>query len=137
MITVTPVHIEDCYALWKDVRSLLEPAIKGSGGRWQNEYVFAALITGQHKLWTVLDDDDLIAAFTTEILDYPEKRMLAIHFLGGDSFDKWYPTWFKAVTTHGKQHGCEGIESNARAGFWRWLKLDGWKRTSVFYEIKI
>ncbi len=136
-MTVTPIRMEDCYALWKDVRPLLEPAIEKSDGRWRNEYVFAALITGQQKLWTITDDSGIIAAFTTALSQYPEKRMLAIHFLGGDGFDQWYPDMLKAVTEHGKKHNCAGIECNARAGFWRWFKPDGWEKASVFYEIKI
>jgi hypothetical protein len=133
--TVSRVSPDYLYMIWKDVRKLLKPAIKASGGRWRNEYVFAALVTQKQALWVVTVNDSLpIAAFTTEIINYPEKRAVAVHFLGGEWFDEWYPKWLEAVTEYGKQCNCEIIESNARFGFWKWLKQDGFTQKSVFYE---
>jgi len=116
---------------------LLEPAIAESNGRWQPEYVFAALIGGAQTLWMVLDADDIVAAFTTEICSYPERKLIAVHYLGGQGFDDWYPDMLKAVTEFGQAAGCDGIECNARFGFWKWFKNDGFIRKSVFYEKKI
>ncbi len=135
---VIRVHPDKYYSAWKTVRKLLEPAIKESGGRWQNEYVFAALVTRRQDLWVIVENNaETVAAFTTEIAAYPEKKMVAIHFLGGQGFNEWYPNMLKAVSEFGKQAGCDGIECLARSGFWKWFKQDGWERRSVFYEIAI
>jgi len=116
---------------------LLTPAIEESAGRWKPEYVFAAIIGGSQTLWVILDADDIVAAFTTEICNYPERRMICIHYLGGQGFDDWYPDMLREVTEYGRAAGCDGIECNARFGFWKWFKHDGFQKKSCFYEKKI
>jgi len=123
--------------MWKQVRDLLTPAIEQTHGRWKPEYVFSALIFGQQTLWVVLKDEEIFAAFTTEILTYPERKMINVHYLGGNGFDQWYPLMRDEVIKFGRICGCDGVELNARFGFWKWLKHDGFKRASCFYEKKI
>jgi hypothetical protein len=134
---VQPVAQNDCYRMWRHVRDLLAPAIAESSGRWKPEYVFTALTGGYQTLWVILDADDIVAAFTTEIANYPERRMICIHYLGGQGFDDWYPDMLREVTMFGRTAGCDGIECNARHGFWRWFKHDGFKKKSTFYELDI
>jgi hypothetical protein len=116
---------------------LLEPAIAESNGRWKAEYVFAGLVAGQQHLWVILDADDIVAAFVTEFTHYPERKLICIHFLGGQGFDDWYPDMLREVTEFAKTAGCDGIECNARFGFWKWFQHDGFIRKSCFYEKKL
>lgn len=134
---VQHVRQEDCYWLWQQVRDLLAPAIEESNGRWKPEYVFAALVAGRQTLWVVLQDEKIVAAYTTEISNYPERRLINVHYLGGHGFDDWYRLMLEAVTEAGRALGCDGIEMNARFGFWKWLKNDGFDKKSCFYEKKI
>lgn len=128
---------QDAYGLWKRVKGLLEPAIAESNGRWQPEYVFSSIVAGIQTLWIVSNGQEIAAAFTTEICNYPERRMICVHYLGGEGFDAWYPEMLKAVTEVGREMGCDGIECNARFGFWKWFKEDGFLKKSCFYEKKI
>jgi hypothetical protein len=40
----------------------------------------------------------------------------------------------KNITNYAKQSGCQGIEGVARFGFWKFLKEDGFTKSSAFYE---
>ena len=135
---VTQIEKDYVIQAWHRVKEHLKPAIKRSKGRWEPEYVLAALATGRHNLWVVTDDArNVVGALTTEVLYYPEKRMLMIHFLGGKDMDKWYVDMSDAMTAHGRESGCAGIEAIARSGFWKWFQNDGFEKTAVFYEKSI
>jgi hypothetical protein len=122
-------------AVWPRVKEHLLPAIKQSNGRWTPEYVLAGLVTGEQTLWTAVDDDgECVGATTTEIIQYPEKRYVALHFLGGIDFGNWYKELLEVITLYATDSQCDGIECNARFGFWTHFKHDGFKRKSVFYE---
>jgi hypothetical protein len=132
---VTRIEKEYTTAAWHRVKEHLKPAIERSKGRWEPEYVLAALVTGRHNLWIVTNEYRLVVgAITTEVIYYPEKRMLMIHFLGGKGMDEWYVDMSDAMTRHAIKSGCTGIECIARSGFWKWFQTDGFKRTAVFYE---
>ena len=121
--------------MWKAAKAHLEPAIDASNGRWRPEYVLASLVLNEQTLWLILNENnDCVGAATTQCINYPEKRMLAIHYLGGDGFDDWYISLLDTLTNYGREQACDAIECNARFGFWKWFKNDGFKKASVFYE---
>jgi len=138
MYTVNLVPSGQVREVWKYVKDHLYEAIEASNGRWSPEYVLASLVLNEQSLWVICDTDtgngNVVGAATTQIISYPEKRMLAIHFLGGDGFPEWYAELLKVISEHAKKMGCEGIECLARFGFWKWFKNDGFEKTSVFYE---
>ncbi len=124
-----------CRGVWKRVKTHLESAIAASKGRWQPEYVLAALVLNEQSLWSIIDQDGkCFGAATTQCIDYPERRILAIHYLGGENFDDWYTILLDALTNYAREQGCDAIECNARFGFWKWFKYDGFERISMFYE---
>ena len=125
----------ECFTEWKKARPHLQAAIDASNGRWTSDYVLAGLVTGHQSLWLVISDNtNVVGAVTTEIVTYPERQMLAIHFLGGEDFDEWYEELLATMSEYARENYCSGIECGARAGFWKWFKRDGFKRASVFYE---
>ena len=71
---------------------------------------------------------------TTEIIQYPEKRMVVVQFLGGDNFNDWVWDMLERFKDWGKDNDCSGIEATARMGFWKWLEQDGFSRSYVVYE---
>ena len=121
--------------LWPDVREQLSKAIDRSKGRWSMEMLFASILNGQQHLWVAFDEDKNVNGVgTTELVDYPNKRMLAIQFLGGDHFNDWVWDMLDRFHDWAKDNNCKGIEATARMGFWQWLKQDGFDRSYVVYE---
>ena len=77
-------------SLWFEVRDYLGPAVARSKGRWNMESLHAAILNEQQHLWLAFDQDNKIEGVgTTELVDYPCKRMLAIQFLGA-GFGTWW-----------------------------------------------
>lgn len=134
-IQISILKPQEVISFWKVVRPYLKPAVDLSNGRWNMEYVLAGLVTGRQNLWVAADEDGkIMAAATTEVVDYPLKRMLTMHFIGGEDFDLWYTLMLNGMSEFAKSAGCEGIECVARMGFWKWFKEDGFKKESTFYE---
>jgi hypothetical protein len=136
MYQVKLIPTEQCSYLWRYVKPLLEPAIKESSGRWQPEYVLVSLVNGYQQLWVVEEKNSkkIVAAATTQIIDYPEKRLFCMHFLGGKGWEDWCENLIDVCSKYAKQAGCDGVECNARPGFWKWFKNIGWSKSSVMYE---
>tara|TARA_R110002020_G_scaffold4496_2_gene19569 strand:+ start:2262 stop:2735 length:474 start_codon:yes stop_codon:yes gene_type:complete len=135
--TVALVPPDHTSQVWKDVRGMLEPAVDQSGGRWTMEHLLAALITGQHHLWIVFDDEKTIhGAMTTQMVTYPNSIMLAFQFVGGKDFESWGLDMFEIVRKWGKDNKCDGMEGIGRFGFWKWLKKDeyAFKKAYCVYE---
>jgi hypothetical protein len=122
-------------SIWNDIRDYLEPAVKRSNGRWTMEHLAAALAVGRSQVWVAFETDGkIIGTMTTEIANYPGKRVLAMHFLGGEDFDLWYGDMLQQISCYAKDADCDGLEGVARFGFWKWLEADGFEKSSAFYE---
>jgi hypothetical protein len=134
---ISLVPPEHCSSIWRDVRKHLSSAVDMSGGRWSMEYLLAALVSNEQNLWIAYDDNKVIhGALTTQLVTYPSNRMMALHFLGGEDFDGWYKEMLDQVTSFAKKCGCEGLETVARKGFWKWFEEDGFEREAAFYDKK-
>jgi hypothetical protein len=122
-------------SLWPDVREQLARAIKRSHGRWNMEFLYASILNGNQQLWLSFDaENNIDGVGTTEILQYPEKRMIAVQFLGGDRFNDWVWDMLEKFKDFGRDNDCTGIEATARMGFWKWLEQDDFSRSYVVYE---
>lgn len=133
--TISLVPTEMVRQAWSKVRPHLKSAIRRSNGRWTPDYVLASLALGEQQLWVVLDETGGVhGAVTSQVVSYPEKTVLTIHFLGGNDFASWYKSLLDTLSRYAKDTKCSAIECVARPGFWKWFGQDGFEKTSVFYE---
>lgn len=131
----TLVPAQHCASIWGEVSGMLKPAVDRSDGRWTIESLFDSLYTGNQSLWVAYDDEKSITcAMTTQIVGYPNSKMLAIQFLGGADYNDWSDDMLSLVTNYAKDCGCDGIEAVARFGFWPLFKRNGFNRAYVTYE---
>ena len=113
-------------------------AVHRSRGRWTIEALFSCIASGQQHLWVAFDaDKNINGVGTTEIVMYPNKKMLVIQFLGGKQFNEWVWDMLEKFNEWGRDNQCQGIEATARMGFWEWLKQDDFERSYVVYEKRI
>ena len=134
-MNITLVPPEEVMFAWNRARVHLEPAIERCKGRWTMEHLCAAVATGRSQLWLAFEDNSRVyGALTTEITNYPAKKMLSMHFIGGTDFDEWYGGLLEMITSYARDCGCDGLEGVARFGFWKWLEKDGFEKASIFYE---
>jgi len=136
--TITLVPSNYIHPLWFDVRDHLGRAVERSNGRWNLESLYAAIASERQHLWLAFDKDNQIdGAGTTEFVDYPCKRMLAVQFLGGSKFNDWCWDMMNRFNSWATDNGCQGIEVTGRAGFGKWLKQDGYHRVYTVYEKRL
>lgn len=132
------VPADDVLRAWPVARKLLKKGIDRSSGRWNREYVLAELIYGRHTLWLIRDVKGVIVgAATLQVAQYPNKRMLAMHFLGGKDIDKWYSQISETVFEYGRSCGCTVVETIGREGLWKWYQTSGFKKNGVCYEMEL
>jgi hypothetical protein len=121
--------------IWPDVRDQLSKAIARSKGRWTMEMLFVSILNGQQHLWVAFDaNKNIDGVGTTEVIEYPGKRMLAVQFLGGDNFNDWVWDMLARFNDWARDNHCGGIEATARMGFWKWLEQDDFERSYVIFE---
>lgn len=95
--------------------------------------LLGALCRGDQVLWEVIDQG-VIAALTTQIVNYPHCRMVAIQFLGGTRFDEWSADTLMLIERYAKSNGCRGVEAVGRFGFWPFFKQQGYQRAYCTYQ---
>ena len=76
--------------VWKDVEKVLKKSVATAQGKSETIDVLAGILTDIYVLWVVMDDDDsIVAAFTTRLLVYPQRKALALDFVGGTRMNEW------------------------------------------------
>ena len=136
--TMFIVPTEQVLSAWHVARELLVKGIGRSSGRWNLEYVLAELVLGRQSLWLVREKDgDIVGAATLGICQYPNRRMLSMHFLGGKELDKWYSEVAETIFQYGRDSGCTAIETIGREGLWKYYQTSGFKKNGVCYELEL
>ena len=136
--TIALVPADYVPILWKDVEIQLRKAVARSKGRWSMESLYQSIVTGHQHLWVAFNTDkEIDGVGTTELVNYPHKRMLCIQFLGCKNFNDWVWDMVDKYNDWAKDNHCSGIEATAREGFWKWLKQDGYEKSYVVYEKRI
>ena len=76
----------------------------------------------------------IASAITTQVVNYPNSRILAFQFLGGKGFDEWSDDMLATLEKYAKDCGCNGMEAVGRFGFWPFFKGHDWKKSYCTYQ---
>lgn len=107
--------------VWPQAVPHLMPAIEMSRGCFEPEDVEALCIAGGFKLFLAVEGEDVLAAYVTEIVQYPRKRRVRAVFAGGKphTMEQWLEPMIAAIEHWSKEWGCSGIEAMGRKGWTR------------------
>ena len=83
-------------------------------------------ITGQVGIWLCLVSGTVVAAFVTEVKQYPRKRVLEMLLCGGSRMKDWIDAAVAEMDKHADQMACAHIAVCGRKG---WAKAWGGKLT--------
>lgn len=122
MIEIISVPPQAVATVWPDAMPLLARPIEMSKGCYLPEDVLGACQAGHMQLWIAADGEDLVAAYVTEITNYPRKKVIRAVFAGGKphTMDRWLEPMTAAIEDMGKQFGCSSITAMGRKG---WAKI--------------
>ena len=122
-------------AIWDQVEPILGKSIATAHGRYTMKSILKEIVNFEQHLWIVFDDDKkIIAALTTRFLDYPDKRLLAGQFLGGEKIMQWRDPMLETLERWAKDTNCDGVEMTGRRGFTKVLAPHGWMPEYTVFE---
>lgn len=137
-MNVSIVLPEDIDVIWKHIEEYMRGAAKYTNGRYTVEDIYNS-ITGERfqQLWVAFTDEKIYGAVITEIMEYPQMKVLVMHFTGGIELPRWKDDMLKLLQLFARDNGCKVIESIGRAGWKKVFKEDGYKSNTMFYELPV
>ena len=80
---------EDVECVWDKVEPILARVVSRSEGELETDDIFDLVAEGRMQLWVVVKDKEIIAALVTQIITYPQKKVLRLVSLAGEDFSKF------------------------------------------------
>lgn len=108
-------------------RPWIEAALEYSGGSHTFDDIVDLVRSGKAQLWPAPR-----GCAVTEIVVYPQKRVLHL-FLAGGELDQ-LRDMFNDAADWGRAQGCEAMTLSGRVGWSRVMRPDGWRQTAVVME---
>lgn len=103
-------------SIWAAVAPILRPAIRRTGGQFDEAGVLDLVRTGKMQLWVLEGGQGIRAVVTTAVLNYVGMRVLAIPLMAGTGMPQWLAGLEAVLTEHGRQQACAMLESYVRPG---------------------
>ena len=133
---ITAIHPDDYQFVWADIKEYMEGAAKYTHGRYTVDDIYNELCKGNQQLWLAYDDK-VYGAVVTELMRYPRKKTLIMHFTGGIELPKWKNEMLSVLRSFAKDNECDCIESYGRKGWAKVFENDGFSSKFMFYELEV
>ena len=131
---VRPSYI---HQVWPWVAPLLARPFASQGDDYYSlDQLKVLLVSGEHVLFVVADDNGAVGAFTVCIQQYPNKRVAFISALGGRGVVT--EEVFAQLQAWAVSNGCTDIQGNVRDSVARLMEQQlGMKRKHTVMEFKL
>jgi len=137
-LRVSLVPKEAVGSVWKDVDEILKRAVDTVKDKSEVIDILAGVYEDMYALWVVMNDDDkVIAAFTTRLIQYPRRRALALDWVGGTQMKEWEDQLIDTMKRYGNELGCSHLEGYGRKGWGRALKKYGFYPEYIAYRMEL
>ena len=127
----TIVEPEDVPYIWDNVAPLLSKVIQHSEGELETDDYLSNLMSGSMQLWVVTEDGKIILSMVTQIIQFPQKKVLRTIALAGERFKEVHSQFSDMLASYALKNECSSLELWGRKG---WKKmLPDWKDTYIVY----
>jgi hypothetical protein len=138
MITVSAVPTEHLAVCWPSVEAFLDGAAKRTYGRYTVSNIYDRIEEDGYQLWVAFDEHSKIkGAVVTNILDYPQRKVLSMTYCGGENLSEWKDPMLDILRRYAADMGCDCIEAVARKGWAKVFRADGYKERWVTFELPL
>ena len=130
---MTKAHLlqpEDVAYIWEDVAPMLARVTSHTEGELEPDDFIEPLTHGEMQLWIAIEDKELIAALITQVIPYPQKKVLRLISLAGEDFSK-FKDFISMVESFAIRSECSSLEMWGRKG-WKKL-LPDWKDSYIVF----
>ena len=139
IFTAIPREVLD--VVWQDVASMLAKAVATSNGKFHIDDIYRDIENGTYSLWLAIDKEaegnKVVAGITTRIIAYPNKKSLAMDWIGGNRMAEWMPLAMEKLTKFAQDCDCCALEGYGRKAWGRVLKKYNWKPDYIAYKMEI
>ena len=137
MIQVSMVPRQYIGTCWDKVGPFLDGAADYTYGRYTLDNIRTAITDYEHDLWVAFEDSEIKGAVVTNILIYPQKKVLSMTFCGGVNLSEWKDPMLDILRRYAKDRGCDAIEATARRGWAKIFQNDGHKSLWATFELPL
>ena len=135
---VSLVPKEAVGSVWKDVDEILKRAVDTVKDKSEVIDILTGVYEDMYALWVVMNDEDkVIAAFTTRLIQYPRRRALALDWVGGERMKEWEDQLIDTMRRYANELGCSHLEGYGRKGWGRALKKYGFYPEYIAYRMEL
>ena len=135
---VSLVPTEAVGHVWKDVDRVLKKAVATVDDKAERIDILDGVYNGTYVLWVVVDEqDDVIAAFTTRLIVYPQRKALALDWVGGTRMKEWEAQLIDTMRRYANELDCSHLEGYGRKGWGRALKKYGFYPEYIAYRMEL
>ena len=121
---------EDVAYIWEDVAPMLARVTPHTEGELEPDDFIEPLTHGEMQLWIAIENKEIIAALITQIIPYPQKKVLRLISLAGEDFNK-FKDFVSMVESFAIRSECSSLEMWGRKG-WKKL-LPDWKDSYIVF----
>lgn len=134
-VSLVPVeHVDGC---WGKIEGFVEKAAKYTYGRYTATNIYDLVKDGDYQLWVAFDGVGIKGAVITNVVTYPQRKLLCMQFCGGVDLTEWKEPMLALLRRFAKDIGCDGIESTARPGWAKIFQNDGYAANWVTFELPL
>lgn len=125
--------------LWHYAEPYIKRALDHTSGELIPSDLKAACEAKDVQLWLIVKDNRVIAAATTEIVQYPQRKHCRIITLAGSSAENWTRALDATLSQWALEQGCQSLEAYVRKGYVPKLAQLGYKHkySSVHKVIEV
>ena len=121
----------DVAHVWENVAPLLLTVSQHAEGEMEPDDYLESLTYGAMQLWTATEEKKIILAMVTQIVPYPQKKVLRIIAISGKKFKEAHKHFNDVVESFALRVGCSSMELWGRKG---WKKmLPEWKDSYIVF----
>jgi len=137
-VRVSLVPKEAVGHVWKDVEKVLEKSVATIKDKSGTIDILDGIYDNTYVLWVVLDEqDDVIAAFTTRLIVYPQRKALALDWVGGTRMKEWEDQLIDTMRRYANELDCSHLEGYGRKGWGRALQKYGFYPEYIAYRMEL
>jgi hypothetical protein len=137
MIEVSMVPAEYVDTCWGKIEAFVQKAAEYTYGRYSVDNLYDMVKEGDHQLWVAYDGKDFKGTVLTNVMNYPQRKVLCMGFCGGIELKDWKDPMLNLLKRFAKDMGCDSIEAFGRPGWAKVFNNDGYQTKWVTFELPI
>lgn len=122
MLSLSGVPAALIEGLWEKIEPLIQESLEES--KLYLDYsttdIYFFLCSSEMQCWIVEDQGDLVAVLITQILVFPQRKVLEVFAAAGTRMEEWLYMVSDTIWAFAKERHCKGMRVYGRPG---WARL--------------